>query len=95
MPTVADRPLSVKLRPWLEEELREEFEGGSEIWEIVAARREYGSDPAALREHFGWLPEQALQEALSYYERFPERIDALLEANERAGRYLAGRLGRS
>lgn len=26
MPDVADRPLSVKLRPWLEEELRQEFE---------------------------------------------------------------------
>lgn len=135
MPTVADRPLSVKLRPWLEDELRQEFEargestseglrrvleewwalrrfphlefreglggrraaleGGPEIWEIVAARREYGPDPASLREHFGWLPEAALQEALSFYERFPERIDARLEDNDRAGRYLAGRLGQA
>lgn len=133
MSSVADRPLSVKVRPWLEEELRREFrergesvseglrrvleewwaehrlpsiefreglagrraavEEGPEVWEIVAVFRDYDGDTEGLREHFGWLDDEALDSALEYYERFPESIDALIEENERAARYLAERLG--
>lgn len=133
MSSVADQPLSVKVKPWLEEELRREFEersesvsaglrrvleewwavhhlpgiefrdglsgrraaveDGPDVWEIVALLRDYNGDRDALREHFGWLDEDALASAVAYYERFPESIDALLEENERTGRYLADRLG--
>lgn len=133
MPTVADRPLSVKLRPWLEEELRREFEErgestseglrrvleewwalrrfpslefrdgiagrraaleeGPDVWEVVAVFRDHGGDAGALREHFAWLEEAALEDALAYYERFPERVDDVIEENERRARYLAERLG--
>lgn len=132
MSTVADRPLSVKLRPWLEEELRDDFrergesvsEGlrraleewwvrehlpgiefrdglagrraavadGPEVWEIVDVLRDYDGDVAGLRDHFAWLPEEALDAALAYRDRFPERVDRAIEENERMGRILADRL---
>lgn len=133
MPTVADRPMSVKLPPWLDEELRREFEergesaseglrrileawwvrrhlpgvefreglagrraaveGGPEVWEIVSVLRDYGGERGKLEEHFAWLADEALEAALAYYDRFPDRVDALVEENERTGRYLAERLG--
>lgn len=133
MPTVADRPLSVKLRPWLEEELRREFEergestseglrrvleewwalrrfpsiefrdgiagrraalvDGPDVWEVVAALRDHEGDEEALQEHFARLDESALEDALAYHERFPERVDEVIEENERTARYLAERLG--
>lgn len=133
MPTVADRPMSVKLPPWLDEELRREFEqrgespseglrrileewwvgrnlpaieyreglagrraaveGGPEVWEIASVLRSHGGDRSGLREHFAWLEEEALEAALAYYDRFPDRVDALVEENERTGRFLSERLG--
>lgn len=133
MSTVSDQPMSVKLRPWLEEELRTEFEergesvseglrrlleewwalrnlpaiefrddvsgrraavrSGPEVWEIVAVLQEYQGDIEALREHFSWLDEEALDAALEYYDRFPEPIDQLIEENERTARFLADRIG--
>ncbi len=133
MPTVANRPMSVKLRPWLDEALRSEFEergespseglrrileewwvdrhledvefregvsgrraaveGGPEVWEIVAALRDHDGDREALAEHFGWLRTAALDAALAFYDRFPDRIDTLIDENERVGRYLSERLG--
>ncbi len=132
MTPVADRPLSVKLRPWLEDELRREFrergesvseglrrvleewwaehhlgaiefrdgvggrraavEGGPDVWEIVWVLRDYDGDVDALRDHFSWLEEDALDSALAYYDRFPDSVDALIEENERVGRRLAERL---
>lgn len=132
MSTVTDRPLSVKLRPWLEEELRREFEergesiseglrrvleewwtqrhlpaiefrddvagrraavdGGPEVWEVVSVLRDYDGHLEGLSEHFDWLDDEALDDALEYYERFPDRIDALVEENDRMGRYLSERL---
>lgn len=133
MSTVSDQPMSVKLRPWLEEELRAEFEergesiseglrrrleewwslrnlptiefregvagrraalqSGPEVWEIIAVLHDYRGDVDALREHFAWLDEEALDAALEYYERFPEPIDELIQENERTARFLADRIG--
>lgn len=133
MPNVADRPMTVRLPAWLDEELRREFEerdegpseglrrvleewwvrthlpaiqfregitsrraaveDGPEVWEIITAARDYGEDREGLREHFGWLDQEALEAALDFYERFPDRVDALIEENERIGRRLAERLG--
>lgn len=133
MSTVADRPLSVKVQPWLEEALRREFdergesvsaglrrvleewwavrhlpgiefretlrgrraalEDGPEVWEVVSVLRDLGGDTEALAEHFAWLDEERLRSAVAYYERFPDPVDALLDENERAARYLAERLG--
>lgn len=133
MPTVADRPMSVKFRSWLDEELRSEFEergestseglrriveewwaerrlqdiefreglsgrraaveDGPEVWEIVSAFRDHGGDREGLSEHFGWLADEKIEAALEYYERFPDRVEAQIEENERAGRFLAERLG--
>lgn len=133
MTTVADRPLSVKLRPWLEEELRREFEDrgestseglrrvleewwalrefpaiefrdgiagrraalsdGPEVWEVVVAFRDHDGDEEALRDHFAWLDGDALEDALAYYERFPDRVNGVIEENERTARYLAERFG--
>lgn len=133
MSTVADRPVSVKLPPWLEEELRQEFEerglntseglrrileewwvgrhlpriefregltgrraalrDGPEVWEVVAVSEDYGQDDEGLAEHFGWLDREALEAALVYYERFPERVQEELAENERIGRRLSERLG--
>lgn len=132
MPSVADRPMSVKLRSWLDDELRREFEergestseglrrvveewwaehrlgdiefreglsgrtaaveDGPEVWEIVSALRDHDGEREGLREHFGWLDEDKLEAALEYYERFPDRVEARIEENERAGRFLAERL---
>lgn len=133
MPTVADRPMSVKLPPWLDEELRREFEergvntseglrrvleewwvgrhlpriefregltgrraalrDGPEVWEVAAVLEDYGEDREGLAEHFGWLDPEALEAALAYRERFPERVEAQVAENERVGRRLADRLG--
>lgn len=65
--------------------------GGPEVWEVVSVWRDY-EDPAAFREHFGWLPPEALDEAITYSERFEEEIDLLIDTNERLGRYLSERL---
>lgn len=132
MPSVTEHPLSVKLRPWLAEELLEEFEArgesvseglrraleewwasrhlfgiefrdgptgrraaledGPEVWEVIAVWRDADGDLERLREHFAWLDEDALEAALVYRDRFPERVEEVLAENERVGRYLAERL---
>lgn len=67
--------------------------GGPEVWEIVMVASFYGEDREGLREHFGWLEAEAVDEALDYYERFPDRVDDRIEENERVGEALADRLG--
>ncbi|MFQ5743879.1 MAG: hypothetical protein ACE5HV_09860 [Acidobacteriota bacterium] len=124
-----NKPLSTRLRPWLEAEIRGIFEergegpsaglrrivqewwahnrfpsvefrdgpfgrrpavrGGPEIWEIIAVSRDYSGDKEGLREHFQWLDEEVLEEALGYYERFPEETDQLIADNDRFARYAA------
>lgn len=63
------------------------------MWEVVAALRDHDGDEAALQEHFARLDESALEDALAYHERFPERVDEVIEENERTARYLAERIG--
>lgn len=62
---------------------------GPEVWEIVMVWRAYEPDIDGLRHHFDWLDPRLLDEALRYYDRFPESVDALVDDNERVGRQLA------
>ncbi|MBN1425228.1 DUF433 domain-containing protein [Candidatus Fermentibacteria bacterium] len=56
---------------------------GLEVWEIVATWKEGGCSFQALREDHEWLSEAQLRAALSYYELYPEEIDARLERERR------------
>lgn len=72
---------------------RAALRSGPEIWEIVMVWRDYGDDLEGLRDHFAHLPAEHLEQALAYYRRFPDRIDALIEQNERVARLLEERAG--
>lgn len=68
--------------------------GGPEVWEIVVVWRAHDRDRDALGRYFEWLDPEGLNQALLYYERFPEDVDATIEENERiAGRLLRDRGG--
>ncbi|MFQ5890721.1 MAG: hypothetical protein ACE5JR_11795 [Gemmatimonadota bacterium] len=64
---------------------------GPEIWEIISVQRDYGDDAEALRAHFSWIPAEALGQAVEYYRRFGDEVDALIAENERAEEYLRAR----
>ena len=55
---------------------------GLDVWELVAAWQELGRDYRRLRAGYDWLTEPQIRAALSYYEAYPEEIDARL-ARER------------
>lgn len=58
--------------------------GGPDIWEVVAVARDYGTDREGFYEHFrDFMEKEALDQAIAYAERFPERIDAQIAENER------------
>lgn len=61
---------------------------GPEIWEIVMVWRDYNGDLDRFRDHFAGLPPEHLDQALQYYERFPDEIDGLIAENERVARHL-------
>lgn len=66
--------------------------GGPDVWEVVMVWREYEGDVDAVREHFGGrLRRDEIDQALAYYERFRDAIDATITENERIGRYLEQR----
>lgn len=67
--------------------------GGPDVWEVVAAAREYGQDLDALHEHFSLLDRDALEQALRYYERFPSPVDGMIEGNEMLERRLRAAAG--
>lgn len=56
---------------------------GLDVWEIVATWHASGRDYDALRENYPWLEEPQLRAALSYYELYPEEIEARLEEERR------------
>ena len=52
---------------------------GLDVFEIIKEYRICERDRGCLAEAFHWLTPDQLQAALSYYETFPEEIDARLE----------------
>jgi uncharacterized protein (DUF433 family) len=56
---------------------------GLEVWEIVRTyNKEVGEDYGELRKSYPWLSEPQLRAALSYYELYPDEIEARLELEE-------------
>lgn len=52
---------------------------GLDVWEIIATWRACGQDFDQLRGSYGWLTEPQLRAALTYYDLYPQEIDARLE----------------
>ena len=55
---------------------------GLDVWEVVAKTRARGSDVRRLRRYYSWLPESQIRSALTYYQLYPEEIDARLRREE-------------
>lgn len=55
---------------------------GLEVWEIVAAYRALEEDTEELGHSYPHLSESQLRSALTYYELYPDEIDARLEREE-------------
>jgi uncharacterized protein (DUF433 family) len=55
---------------------------GLEVWEVVRTYEEVGEDYGELRKSYPWLSEPQLRAALSYYELYPDEIEARLELEE-------------
>lgn len=54
---------------------------GLDVWEIVELLGSYGGDAEKLREHHPLLSDRHLRLARAYAERFPDEIEAFVEAN--------------
>jgi hypothetical protein len=55
--------------------------GGPDVWEIIDTARAFELDRAAMLEAYPWLSAEQLATALSYYDSFPDEIDALIADN--------------
>ena len=65
---------------------------GPDVWEIVMVWKDYDPDRAAFASHFdGHVLPECLDEALEYYKRLPEEIDARLHESRRLAAHLEGR----
>ncbi|MGH3090798.1 MAG: hypothetical protein ACRDOG_00485 [Gaiellaceae bacterium] len=56
---------------------------GLDVWEIVDLLRSYKGNTEKLRESHPLVSDRHLRLARTYAERFPEEVDAFLEANDR------------
>jgi len=56
---------------------------GLDVWELVDLLRSYEGDAEKLRGNHPLVSDRHLRLARAYAERFPEEIEALLEANRR------------
>jgi hypothetical protein len=56
---------------------------GLDVWQIVELMRSYRGDEESLRADHPLVSERHLRVAEAYAERFPEEIEALIEANHR------------
>ena len=56
---------------------------GLDVWEIVDLLRSYGDDEKRLREDHPLVNERHVRLARAYAERFPQEVDAFLEAGRR------------
>ena len=68
--------------------------GGPDVWEIVAAARDFDFDRVRLADTYPWLNPERLDSALRYYEAYPDEIDARIEMNARAAQELERELER-
>jgi len=65
---------------------------GPDVWEVAWIASEYGHDVAPVEAHFGgYVPREAIEQALRYAEQFPEVIEEQIRENERVENLL-GRL---
>lgn len=65
---------------------------GPDVWEVVAVARDYAQDSEGLREYFApFVAAEAIEQALAYAERFPQRIDAEIADNLRVEKLLQTR----
>ena len=64
--------------------------GGPDVWEVVSAAEDYGEDREGLYAHFEFTPREAIDEALEYAGRFPDRVREMIEQNRRVERAVAG-----
>ncbi len=55
---------------------------GLEVWEVIATHKSVGEDYGELEKSYPWLSRMQLLAALSYYELYPEEIDARLSLEE-------------
>jgi hypothetical protein len=74
-PGIAFRGADWERRPWV-------IGTAFDVWQVVDAYRDYDSVGAMARE--GALTEAQIRLALAYRERFPDEVDADVEANRRA-----------
>ncbi len=66
--------------------------GGPDVWEVALLVRDYGRDVSAIHDHLGGrLPAEAIEDALTYLERFSEEIDEQVTRNDRLERLLQDR----
>ena len=49
---------------------------GLDVWEVVAKTRARGRNVRKLQRYYSWLPEAQIRSALTYYQLYPEEIDA-------------------
>ena len=56
---------------------------GLDVWEIVEMIRSYRGDEESLLANHPLLNVRRIRAAQAYAERFPEEIEALIEANHR------------
>ena len=55
---------------------------GLEVWEVVRTYKEVVEDYGELTKSYPWLSEPQLRAALSYYELYPDEIEARLKLEE-------------
>jgi hypothetical protein len=62
---------------------------GPDVWEIVRVARAYGPNRKGFYEHFEpHVGREALDQALSYAERFPAAVERMIAENERVEKLL-------
>lgn len=71
---------------------RAAIEGRLDVWEIVAAWKDWDGDVNALRTQLGLRPDQ-INLALAYYRRYVDEIDSWIRRNEEEADRLISALG--
>lgn len=56
---------------------------GLEVWEIARNHKDSGEDFERLKGSYPWLSEPQISAALTYYEQYPDEINARIARDER------------